>query len=129
MTWGCTVPAYVLYGVKYIDIVHPPTHPLHSVFMLNPTQDATVKLYDLRKIVNFHTIEMEAGNKINSIAFDHSGNYLMASGSHLDLIRAPFGLYGVKYIDPVSPPTHTHHHHQDGGQWLTPWLESCAELL
>ena len=27
---------------------------------------------------------------------------IAASGSHLDLIRAPYVLYGVKYIDPVS---------------------------
>ena len=26
---------------------------------------------------------------------------IKASGSHLDLIRAPYALYGVKYIDPV----------------------------
>ena len=27
---------------------------------------------------------------------------MSASGSHLDLDRAPYVLYGVKYIDPVS---------------------------
>lgn len=53
----------------------------NGYYLATSSQDATVKLYDLRKIVNFHTIEMEAGNKINSIAFDHSGNYLMAGGS------------------------------------------------
>ena len=26
----------------------------------------------------------------------------VAHGSHLDLVRAPYVLYGVKYIDPVS---------------------------
>ena len=27
---------------------------------------------------------------------------LQASDAHLDLISAPYALYGVKYIDPVS---------------------------
>ena len=40
-------------------------------------------------------------------AFKKGGNYDFdgkdaASGAHLDLIRAPYVLYGVKYIDPVS---------------------------
>ena len=36
--------------------------------------------------------------------FQISDNHLQeASGPHLDLGRAAYGLYGVKYIDPVHP--------------------------
>ena len=32
----------------------------------------------------------------------HDGPAMQACDSHLDLSRAPYGLYDVKYIDPVS---------------------------
>jgi len=55
----------------------------NGYYMATASSDALIKLYDLRKIDNFHTIEMEAGNKINSISFDHSGSYLMAGGNDI----------------------------------------------
>ena len=51
-----------------------------------------------------------------------------ASASHVDLIRAPCVLYGVKYIDPVSPvvlqPDATM-----GGCSLTPARDSHLDLI
>ena len=38
----------------------------------------------------------------NAIEITTSSLEATASGPHLDLIRAPYVLYGVKYIDPVS---------------------------
>ena len=46
----------------------------------------------------------------------HRSLPLPTRGAHLDLSCAPYGLYGVKYIDLVSPtPLDT-----QTGQWLTP---------
>ena len=39
----------------------------------------------------------------------HVESFVLASDSHLDLDHAPYGLYGVEYIDLVSL-------RQDGGQ-------------
>ena len=52
---------------------------------------------------------------VHGMLFSGTGleHYDTASASHLDLDRAPYGLYGVEYIDLVSL-------HQDGGQCLTP---------
>ena len=40
----------------------------------------------------------------NAIEITTSSLEATASGPHLDLIRAPYVLYGVLYIDPVSLP-------------------------
>lgn len=40
-----------------------------------------VKLWDLRKMKNFHTITPQVGQPIRSVSFDHSGQYLAAAGS------------------------------------------------
>ena len=36
--------------------------------------DKTVRIWDLRKLSNVHTIALE--NPVHSVSFDHSGNYL-----------------------------------------------------
>ena len=38
--------------------------------------DATVKLWDLRKTKNFHTITPAAGGTISSVQFDYTGQFL-----------------------------------------------------
>lgn len=52
------------------------------------SEDATVKLWDLRKLVNFQTIEFEASNAIKSIGFDLSGSYLACGGSDIRIYDA-----------------------------------------
>ena len=49
------------------------------------SEDATIKLWDLRKLHNFHTIRLDdSGNEVyqvNDLAFDYSGHYLACAGT------------------------------------------------
>lgn len=53
----------------------------NGYYLATASVDATVKLWDLRKVTDIHTIEMEAGNKVNTVAFDHSGSFLALGGN------------------------------------------------
>ena len=49
--------------------------------MATGAKDATVKIWDLRKLKNIHTIT--APSAVHSVAFDHSGQYLAVGGEDL----------------------------------------------
>lgn len=55
----------------------------NGYYMATAAEDATVKLWDLRKLRAFHTIEFDAGQDINALAFDYSGSYLAIGGSDI----------------------------------------------
>ena len=55
----------------------------NGYYMATAAEDATVKLWDLRKLKAFHTIDFDAGHDINALAFDHSGSYLAVGGSDI----------------------------------------------
>ena len=47
----------------------------------------TVKLWDLRKLTNFHTIELPEGQSVSKVRFDASAQYLgVAHGNQLRYI-------------------------------------------
>jgi len=46
-------------------------------------EDLCVKLWDLRKLSNFKTIQMENDMAVNAVTFDFSGIYLATAGSDL----------------------------------------------
>ena len=50
-----------------------------------------------KSLKNFITIRQALDSEVEG-----SGQKTSASGSYLDLGRAPYALYGVKYIDLVS---------------------------
>lgn len=54
----------------------------------------SVKLWDLRKLTNFHTIPLSG--EVNSVAFDHSGQYLIVSHGN-----------SVRYVHQISFPCFT----------------------
>ena len=60
----------------------------NGYYFATASADATVKLWDLRKAgadMSIHTIKMDDDAKVNSVAFDHTGNYLALGGSNVQV--------------------------------------------
>lgn len=53
----------------------------NGYYLATAAEDACVKLWDLRKLKNFKTIEMADNYSITDLAFDQTGTYLAVSGS------------------------------------------------
>lgn len=47
------------------------------------SSDSCVKLWDLRKLKNFKTIQLEDGYEVKDLCFDQSGTYLAVAGSDI----------------------------------------------
>lgn len=47
--------------------------------------DGAVKVWDLVKLSNLHTVEAGEGQTVNSVAFDTTGQYLVAAGSSVNV--------------------------------------------
>ena len=80
---------YVLYGVKYIDPVPPAL-----------TQDELPNGDDASILTVLNGIVSEYRDKLTTMQIRRLT--FIVSASHLDLDRAPYVFYGVKYIDLVS---------------------------
>eukprot|EP00128_Syssomonas_multiformis_P018973 Colp12_sorted_trinity150504_noHs@27156 len=72
----------------------------NGYYLATASEDSTVKLWDLRRLSNFKTITMEYGFKINSVDFDHSGNYLAFGGSDIRIYSA-----SGKQFEPITSLT------------------------
>jgi len=48
----------------------------NGYYLATGADDATVKLWDLRKLKNFHTISAEQGAAVKAVHFDYSGSFL-----------------------------------------------------
>jgi pre-mRNA-processing factor 19 len=57
----------------------------NGYYLATAAEDNTVKLWDLRKRKNFHTFDLPKDFNLSSIAWDHSGSYLAASGNDIRL--------------------------------------------
>ena len=44
-------------------------------------EDACVKLWDLRKLKNFKTIQLDENYEVKDLSFDHTGTYLAVAGT------------------------------------------------
>lgn len=53
----------------------------NGYYLATGSEDATVRLWDLRKLSNFHTIKMDA--PVKSVKFDFSGSYLGAAAGNV----------------------------------------------
>merc|ERR1712232_959209 len=47
--------------------------------------DGVVKIWDLVKLNGIHTIEATGDSKVNSLAFDESGQYLVTGGTQVNV--------------------------------------------
>eukprot|EP01004_Peranema_trichophorum_P003142 NODE_2147_length_1671_cov_187.250000_g1836_i0.p1 GENE.NODE_2147_length_1671_cov_187.250000_g1836_i0~~NODE_2147_length_1671_cov_187.250000_g1836_i0.p1 ORF type:complete len:506 (-),score=103.45 NODE_2147_length_1671_cov_187.250000_g1836_i0:90-1607(-) len=60
----------------------------NGFYLSTSSTDGTVKLWDLRKLVNFRTLTFNDSNptnpsQVNSVSFDHSGNYLSVASDNV----------------------------------------------
>ncbi len=49
---------------------------VYSYYMASGADDGGLKMWDLRKLQNFHSLQLE--QPVTSVSFDHSGSYLVA---------------------------------------------------
>ncbi|OXA62747.1 pre-mRNA-processing factor 19 [Folsomia candida] len=67
----------------------------NGYYLATAAEDACVKLWDLRKLKNFKTIEMADNYSITDLAFDQTGTYLAVSGSDVRV-------YGCKLWNEIA---------------------------
>ncbi len=53
----------------------------NGYYLATAADDACVKLWDLRKLKNFKTIQLDEGYEVQDLCFDQSGTYLALAGS------------------------------------------------
>jgi len=60
----------------------------NGFYMATGAADATVKLWDLRKTKNFHTITPAAGGTISSVQFDYTGTFLTVGSNDVSVYES-----------------------------------------
>lgn len=53
----------------------------NGYYLATAADDACVKLWDLRKLRNFKTLQLDEGYQIKDLCFDRSGTYLAVAGT------------------------------------------------
>lgn len=53
----------------------------NGYYLATAAEDACVKLWDLRKLKNFKTLQLDENYEVRDICFDQSGTYLAVAGS------------------------------------------------
>ena len=54
---------------------------LTGYYLATSAEDSVVKLWDLRKLKNFKTLQLEDNYEVRGLCFDQSGTYLAVAGS------------------------------------------------
>ena len=57
------------------------TFYLQGYYLATAADDNCVKLWDLRKLKNFKTLQLDDGYEVKDLSFDSSGSYLAVAGS------------------------------------------------
>jgi len=60
----------------------------NGYYLATGAADATVKLWDLRKLKNFHTITPAAGGAIGGVQFDYSGQFLTVGSNDVSVYES-----------------------------------------
>jgi pre-mRNA-processing factor 19 len=55
----------------------------NGYYLATSAEDSCIKLWDLRKLKNFKTIQLDDGYEVRDVAFDQSGTYLAVAGSDI----------------------------------------------
>ena len=53
----------------------------NGYYLATAADDSCVKLWDLRKLKNFRTIQLDEGYEVKDLEFDQSGTYLAVAGT------------------------------------------------
>lgn len=53
----------------------------NGYYLATAAEDFCVKLWDLRKLKNFKTLQLNDSYKVKDLCFDQSGTYLAVAGS------------------------------------------------
>ena len=67
--------------VNCIQIVDLSKFSNPGYYLATAADDSCVKLWDLRKLKNFKTLQLEDGYEVRDLCFDSSGTYLAVAGS------------------------------------------------
>lgn len=59
----------------------------NGYYLATAADDACVKLWDLRKLRNFKTLQLDEGYQIKDLCFDQSGTYLAVAGSDVRYVK------------------------------------------
>lgn len=55
----------------------------NGYYLATAADDAMVKIWDLRKLKNFKTLQLDEGYQIKDLCFDQSGTYLAVAGTDI----------------------------------------------
>ncbi|KAL1526962.1 hypothetical protein AB1Y20_015651 [Prymnesium parvum] len=70
----------------------------NGYYLATGSADTTVKIWDLRKLKDIHTIAAEGATAISSVAFDYSGAFLAVGGTGLSVYESK-GWKSIKSFD------------------------------
>lgn len=59
----------------------------NGYYLATAADDACVKLWDLRKLKNFKTLQLDDGYEIKDLCFDQSGTYLAVAGTDIRFVH------------------------------------------
>jgi pre-mRNA-processing factor 19 len=77
----------------------------NGYILATAAQDSAVKLWDLRKLINLKTFDLDVDAKVLSLDFDYSGSYLAVSGSDVRVLKAKEGSELFKWQDNTADMT------------------------
>ena len=55
----------------------------NGYYLATAADDACVRLWDLRKLKNFRTLDLDEGYEVRDLCFDNSGTYLAVAGTDI----------------------------------------------
>ena len=67
--------------VPTVYLVYKSLYLKTGYYLATAADDSCVKLWDLRKLKNFKTLQLEDGYEVRDLCFDSSGTYLAVAGS------------------------------------------------
>ena len=88
---------FILYVPRQTDLLKR----ILGYYLATAADDCCVKLWDLRKLKNFKTLQLDDGYEVRDLSFDSSGSYLAVAGSDVrvylckqwDSLKVTFSFY------------------------------------
>ncbi|RCH80657.1 hypothetical protein CU098_006668, partial [Rhizopus stolonifer] len=71
----------------------------NGYILATASEDNLVKIWDLRKLANTKTFSLDEGYKVNTLKFDHYGQYLAVGGTDVRVLKAKDGSSLATFTD------------------------------